>query len=829
MNDSIVFRENPEVEASPKKSPTVVLLHRSPLLGKVYITLHFKFMCPDLITSRPLIMKSNSIRLYGSDVRIRRRRTSIKRGTLFLILIGVFAERSQSFLFHVPQQLRSYPSLTSQCRRNDIERYICSQSPSTLFLGVSQSTSTNNNRNRRSSTDDSSSWEQRIRKAGRQGRTDEAIELYETLLRQSSSFLTIRHVNAAIDALARASPPRLEQALQLAQSSPCRVNVYTLGMLLNACARAGDAVTAQRWLRQANTLFARNPIAPNEVCYQACMTACVQANDFASCRKLFHEALEKGIPLTVIGYNIVVSAAAKQGDWQTAMAVVKQMQAPNSTTPAPDAVTYGTLLAACEAAGQWLQVLEQAQAMKNEGFDLDVRALSSCLHACQQLGRAEQALQLLEQMEALPATDTQVPDAVAYRLALSACARGGKLAEGLRLLEKLETHFPHEEANVVAYTAAIAGCESEGQWKVAFRLVDRMRKRGVQPNEMTFVAVLAACATACARQASTLASKTSTDVSAPKDITSSEPYQQAMKLLRVLKKDTTVVNPNIHVYNVALRVCAEACDLKGAFALYNELIEDRDSSANIPEGTVTLAPNIVTFGTLMTACERVGSMEGVTQVFRWMQDLSGPPIKPNEIVYGAALSACRRAQNDERSFFLFEQMLQNPKLRPNVATYNTVLLAQTEAGTKTSTARALSVFRSLYNSPYTQPNRQSYQIIIRALALDRRPLEALTLLQQMQQAGFRPDVDLYTCTVAAFEKTGQPAQALKLMEAMRADGYDFYSNGVLDAAFKQGVQIVSSVQRGLETKKMPKSLDAGLGAPRSFNETIAQWIAPSME
>jgi pentatricopeptide repeat domain-containing protein 1 len=556
------------------------------------------------------------------------------------------------------------------------------------------------------------------------------------------------------------------------------------------------------------------------------MTACVQANDFAACRKLFREALEKGIPLTVIGYNIVVSAAAKQGDWQTAMAVVKQMQAPNSTTPVPDAVTYGTLLAACEAAGQWHQVLEQAQAMKNEGFDLDVRALSSCLHACQQLGRAEQALQLLEQMEALPAIDTQVPDAVAYRLALSACARGGKLTGGLRLLEKLETQFPHEEANVVAYTAAIAGCEVEGQWKVAFRLVDRMRKRGVQPNEMTFVAVLAACATACARQA---ASKSSADASAHKDMTSFEPYQQAMKLLRVMNKDPTVVNPNIHVYNAALRVCAEACDLTGAFALYNELLEDRDSSGNVPEGTVALKPNIVTFGTLMTACERVGSMEGVTQVFRWMQEFSDPPLKPNEIVYGAALSACRRAQNDERSFFLFEQMLQNPKLRPNVATYNTVLLAQTEANTKTSMTRGLSVFRSLYNSPYTQPNRQSYQIMIRALALDRRPLEAMTLLQQMQQAGLRPEVDLYTCTVTAFEKTGQHAQALKLMEAMRADGYDFYSNGVLDAAFKQGVQIVSSVQRGLETKKLPKSLDAGLAAPRSFNETIAQWIAPSME
>ena len=53
-------------------------------------------------------------------------------------------------------------------------------------------------------------------------------------------------------------------------------------------------------------------------------------------------------------------------------------------------------------------------------------------------------------------------------------------------------------ANVVAYTAAITGCEYAGQWKQAFMLLDKMRKDGVEPNELTMGAVLGACATACA-------------------------------------------------------------------------------------------------------------------------------------------------------------------------------------------------------------------------------------------------------------------------------------------------------------------------------------------
>jgi hypothetical protein len=66
-----------------------------------------------------------------------------------------------------------------------------------------------------------------------------------------------------------------------------------------------------------------------------------------------------------------------------------------------------------------------------------------------------------------------------------------------------------------------------------------------------------------------------------------------------------------------------------------------------------------------------------------------------------------------------------------------------------------------------------------------------------------PDVDLYTATVTAYEQTKQPLQALRLMESMRADGYDFYEAPVLNEAFKRAVRLVNVVGRGLasDTKR----------------------------
>lgn len=67
----------------------------------------------------------------------------------------------------------------------------------------------------------------------------------------------------------------------------------------------------------------------------------------------------------------------------------------------------------------------------------------------------------------------------------------------------------------------------------------------------------------------------------------------------------------------------------------------------------------------------------------------------------------------------------------------------------------------------------------------------------MQEDGIKPDVDLYTLTVAAYEKTKQPLKALRLMESMEEDGYDFYSVKVLNTAFKNAVKIVNVVGKSL--------------------------------
>lgn len=634
---------------------------------------------------------------------------------------------------------------------------------------------------------------------GRRGLTDEALAIYYDTPKP-----TIRLMNGAIDACARARPTRLEEAFKILKNAPDNIepNVFTFGALMSACTRARRGDRARTLLKSMQKDYG---VVPNNVVYSSAIAAVARSNPPQPqvAVALLKEAKEKhNITMNVVGYNAVISACARAGDWKGASSLLSEMDQHNTTNP--DHVTYGTVLAACENGEQWDMVLEYASAMEEKGLDFDTLALTSVLKACQQLGLAKEALYYLELMRAKATSDPYArktsgwdrkgakqplrgPDAVAYRLAISACARGGDWKEGIRLLKDFEA-TTGQKPDVMAYTAAITGCEYAGEWKRAFSLVDTMRKGGVEPNEVTMAAVIGACATACAKETGGIKFKETNTIPMPL------PQHKALQLLNILKNDETVVDPNINVYNAAIRVCAEAFDLKRALQLMEDL------------QTEGLTPTIVTFGTLMTASERVESIDGANSVFRAMREVE---MEPNEIIYGAAISCCRKAGQAERASLLVRKMVKDD-LKPNVATFNTAIVAQVEGyPVDKCLDRAILIYRIMTSKNHkgARPNRQTYNLLIRALSSAKRPTEAHALLKGMSNSGYIPDVDLYAATVAAYERVGQPLQALKLMESMTEDGYDFYEIDVINAAFKRAVKLVNKVGRGLSSSSSNKGDD----------------------
>ena len=141
-------------------------------------------------------------------------------------------------------------------------------------------------------------------------------------------------------------------------------------------------------------------------------------------------------------------------------------------------------------------------------------------------------------------------------------------------------------------------------------------------------------------------------------------------------------------------------------------------------------------------------------------------------------------------------------LKPNIVTFNTVLLSLLESNNKKQKQpkgyllnKALELYKTYLahdkNKSKLKPNIQTYQILIRALSNAQRPKEAENILRNMIASSTdKPDVNLYTSIITAYEKLNQPKNSLRLLEEMREIGYDFYDSKLLNELFKRMVRLV---------------------------------------
>ena len=647
----------------------------------------------------------------------------------------------------------------------------------------------------------------------RSGKTKDAINLYYNAFGTNGKRKDIntRMMNNAIGACARPFKPLYDEAFGIFEhglKKGIQPNVYTYGSLMSVCAKMGNVKKCTSLLKQMKG----HGIKPNSVIYSTAISACERSTPPRS--DIAIELLREGNSggnmdgfMNIVGYNAAISVCSRAGEWKQACQILNEMERRDTQEfqfekvilhddafiPRPDEVTYGTVMAACERAKEWHKVLELSKRMESERTDLtmDGMAISTALHACQQLSYGHDALVFLEKMKQLKIQSQnhrerdnrqrkalKGPDDVAFLLAISACARGGLIEEALELLRNIEqeTGTPPD---VAAYSSVIGGCAESGEYMKAIELLKEMKANGVEPNVISFSAAISACASASAN-----ADKARKDAKAKDPLYSEEdtlgevqrPMRTALKLLeRMRKGKNESTKPNIVTYNAAIRACAEGFDVSKAFSLLDELLDHG------------LEPTIVTYGSLMTACERVGDVEGASKVFR---ELRSNEFEPNEIIYGAAISCCRKAEQPERTLALLRKMIQS-KLSPNIATYNTVIMAQAEANNMEKASAVFTLLTSSHSK--AKPNRQTYSILVKASNDNAQPATAEFYIHRMKEDGMKPDVGLLTATVSSYERSKEPIKALKMMEAMREEGYDFYQMKLFDVAFKQGVKVINTV------------------------------------
>lgn len=268
--------------------------------------------------------------------------------------------------------------------------------------------------------------------------------------------------------------------------------------------------------------------------------------------------------------------------------------------------------------------------------------------------------------------------------------------------------------NIVSWTAMIAGYVQNGFFKKSLDVFRRMVVSGTQPNAVTLVSVLPACAG-----------------------------------LEYLK-----LGQLIHGYGIKLGLDSDLPLLNSMIALYGKCGNVEIARSFFDSMGVR---NTVTWNAMIAAYEQNDMSDEAIKLFRKMQN---EKVEFDHITVVSIISACASLSALNTGKWVHE--LANSKgLESNVAVTNALLDMYAKCG---SIDLAGNVFNKL-----PQKGVVSWSAMIGAYAAHGHGEDALRLFSKMQQEGVKPNSFTFTSVLTACRHSGLVEEGMRQFNSMRKD------------------------------------------------------------
>jgi pentatricopeptide repeat protein len=350
------------------------------------------------------------------------------------------------------------------------------------------------------------SWTAMISGHVKQGQAQKALELYhqmeeeEAVIPNSVSFVGV--LNACADLLAIDEGRRVHEQII---HTGCELNVYVGCSLINMYAKCGSIADAQR-------VFDGIP-ARNLFSWNAMIMAYVKCGQDQQALKLYQQMQREGTQPDAFTFVGVLNACAGIMALKEGRCVHEQIIQSGCESNLFVGCNLVDMYAKCRS-------LEEAQRVFNRMPRHNVVSWNAMILGHVKSQQAQQALELYKRMQ----SEVVQPDSVTFVGVLNACASVMALEEGrlaheqiiqsncesnvfvvsslvdmytkcgsLEDAQKVFNRTPRH--NVVSWNAMILGHVKCGQGQEALELYQKMQgEEGVQPDSVTFVGELNACA-----------------------------------------------------------------------------------------------------------------------------------------------------------------------------------------------------------------------------------------------------------------------------------------------------------------------------------------------
>ncbi|KAH9535066.1 hypothetical protein CY35_17G034800 [Sphagnum magellanicum] len=312
---------------------------------------------------------------------------------------------------------------------------------------------------------DSFSWNRRLTKYVKTGEYEKTMELFKQMQKRD-----VFVGSSLVDMYAKCG--HVEDALRVFNNMPSR-DVVTWSALILGHVKYGQGQKALELFRQMQ----QEGVEPDPVTFVAVLNACASVSALEEGRCAHEQIIRSGCESVVFVRSSLVDMYGKCGSMQDAWRVFNKM-------PSQDVATWNAMIFGYVKCGQGQKALELFQRMQQEGVWPDRVTLVGVLNACASIVALEEGRGAHEQI-IRRGWDL---DAFVGSSLVDMYAKCGSMEDAWRVFCKMPSQ------DVVTWTAMILGYVRCGQAQKALELYKRMQQEGVQPNAVTFMGVLNACA-----------------------------------------------------------------------------------------------------------------------------------------------------------------------------------------------------------------------------------------------------------------------------------------------------------------------------------------------
>ncbi|KAL8506358.1 hypothetical protein ACS0TY_017294 [Phlomoides rotata] len=250
-------------------------------------------------------------------------------------------------------------------------------------------------------------------------------------------------------------------------------NEVTWSAIVGACVTCNSTGNGLEYLAKMRMEVCESP---SPVILATVIRGCAKLNDLYMGQQLHCYAIKLGSSLELMVANTLVSMYAKCGSISEALRFFEEM-------PVKDSVSYSAVISGFVQSGYAEEALQMFQKMQLKGVSPELATMMGFLPACSYLAALQHGICAHGYSMVCGFTaDISICNAL-----IDMYSKCGKMDDAKCVFDKMH------EKDVVSWNAMIVGYGIHGRGMEAILLFQDMQNHSYKPDQITFIALLAAC------------------------------------------------------------------------------------------------------------------------------------------------------------------------------------------------------------------------------------------------------------------------------------------------------------------------------------------------